>query len=306
MKIWLHFMGKKNEMNSFTVSELQTIVAMVQKTRQIVPKQSILTVGLWVRENMCILGNQQAKGTLTNKCTGWEDASFDFESKQLIWLPMMDSWYLASFLEECAFRRSGRLTCYCRRMWVLWKGLKASQTRFSKLEKMAELVTAPGGEWACLDADMLPRDSQTTDTCSVLVSTCLVDAGCCPCTAGTIPGGPGGVWSWTWHKSGCCWVLMGLYQVFLAHKEMMIFVLKTVILMQSPELWILAAHYSESVGDPDPTSLEKPRLHTLQGGSEATEVADKTWQETGQLWGSQRPNCLFCLHSCRGTGQKRS
>lgn len=58
---------------------------------------------------------------------------------------------------------------------------------------MAEWVTAPGGERAHLDADMLPRESQTPDTCSVLVSTCLVDAGCCPCTAGTIPGGRGGV-----------------------------------------------------------------------------------------------------------------
>lgn len=46
--------------------------------------------------------------------------------------------------------------------------------------------------------------------------------------------------------------------------------------MQTPELWVLAAHYSESVRDSDPTSLQKPWLRTLQGGSEATEVAEKT------------------------------
>lgn len=63
--------------------------------------------------------------------------------------------------------------------------------------------------------------------------------------------------------------------VFLANMEMMTFVLKIVILSQSPELWVLAAHYSASVGDPDLTSLEKPQLRTLQGGREATGVAEK-------------------------------
>lgn len=62
--------------------------------------------------------------------------------------------------------------------------------------------------------------------------------------------------------------------------EMIIFVLKMVILSQSPELWVLTAHYLHQWGSPSPTSLGKPRLRSLQGGREAMEVAEKTGQET--------------------------
>lgn len=67
--------GKEKERNSFLVSELRRVVARVQKASRVdyIPRQPILTVGLWVSENMCILGNQQAEGTLINKFTGGED-----------------------------------------------------------------------------------------------------------------------------------------------------------------------------------------------------------------------------------------
>lgn len=64
------------------------LVAMVQQTWQTVPKESSRTGGLWVSENMCILGNQHAKVTLSSKYAGSEASSFDSESKHLISLAM--------------------------------------------------------------------------------------------------------------------------------------------------------------------------------------------------------------------------
>lgn len=71
---------------------------MVQKTLWTVPKQSILTVGLWVSENMCILGNQQAKGTLTN-ALAWRTPALILRANISFDFLCVDVWYAAYFLK---------------------------------------------------------------------------------------------------------------------------------------------------------------------------------------------------------------
>lgn len=86
---------------------------------------------------------------------------------------------------------------------LIWRRLKASQTRFSKLEKMEERVTAPREENARLDAGIVCKENQAPVICWVLVSTCLVDARCYPWIAVTIPGGAG--WGPIWNMAQIWW-----------------------------------------------------------------------------------------------------
>ena len=59
------------------------------------------------------------------------------------------------------------------------------------------------------------------------------------------------------------------------------------------------------MGDPDPTSLEKPQLHSLQGGSKATEVTEKMGQGTHVLRAPLTVPSVFILAVERGGSEAR-
>ena len=92
-------MGKKNEINPFTVSELQIlrghcVANPADRTRVIQSDRGI------AGENIHILGNGHAQVTLSSRCVGvavWGCAS---NSRRLVLPAMVGSWHLACFSVE--------------------------------------------------------------------------------------------------------------------------------------------------------------------------------------------------------------
>lgn len=174
VKIWIHFMGQKNEKIPSLSLSYRYWVAMVQKTLQMVPKKFIQTVGLWVHENMCIVGNMPRWHYHMN-ALAQKPQALSLRAHTSIDLPCVGSLPCAG-----CFLTPKRWICHCRRSWVSWRCLKACHTRFSKLEKRAKWVTAFKGENVCTDVGILCAVRQSPAVGWVALM-CLAGARCHLC-----------------------------------------------------------------------------------------------------------------------------
>lgn len=117
VKIWLQFMGKKNEINPSIVSELQIscchgIANLADCTQVIQSDRGI------VGENVCILGNRHAQVSLSSRCVGVGVWGFASKSRRLV-LPATGGLVESGLpLSEGSRRGPERQICHWRKIWI--------------------------------------------------------------------------------------------------------------------------------------------------------------------------------------------
>lgn len=150
-------MGEKNEISPSTVSELETLSCRDAAHPGGLNPNSPLRVGLWVSENMCTLGNRHAKVTRAQYMRWLRSLRlWGPDSKELI--SRVGSGHLGCFLNEGSRSRLASAQGSEDQDW-----LKASHTRFSRLEKHGRMGYCPQGKNACLAVGIWHEARQSPD-----------------------------------------------------------------------------------------------------------------------------------------------